>query len=258
MEQPQTKLTLQRLFTPKGGRASAVWCGDDWPGANKGPSYWLDYCSKDSLIFDFKKGAAFTDKEWAETAETLRPVKRQGKRNDLDGVKEQLDAGMSTRDIVMGSAAGFRAGARHSAWMDRYQSMLAQKTEFKPKEVYAYYGATGTGKTRKAFEEAGSMDPAEVFRWVPGLGATFFEGYCGQKTVIFDEFRGQLTFGQILTLLDGYPTTVQIKGSSVAWSPEKIYITSPVHPKEWYQSKGDDSIAQLLRRITKVVRFDSL
>lgn len=258
MERPQTKLALQRLFTPKGGRPKDVWCGDDWPGEKKGPSYWKTYCSKDTLLWEFTQGEAFTDNEWADISTQLRPVKAQGKRKDLDFVKEALDAGQSTRDIVMGSNEGFRAGARYLAFMERYRGMLAQTTEFKAKEVYVYYGATGTGKTRKAFEDAGGMNPDTVWRWVPGMGATFFEGYCGQKTVIFDEFRGQLTFGQLLVLLDGYPTSVQIKGSSVAWGPDKIYMTSPVHPKEWYQSKGDDSIAQLLRRITKVVRFDTI
>jgi len=87
----------------------------------------------------------------------------------------------------------------------------------------------------------------------------WFDGYNGQKVVLFDEFRGQLPLGQMLELLDGYPCLrVQVKNGTVHWSPEEIYLTSPMHPRDWYPNvTNQDKIDQLLRRIDHIAQTDS-
>lgn len=226
------------------------------PGMDKGPTYWEQYTSKEESLPPIIIGDKVTDEEWKKYVD-CRPIKQQGKRNDLLKVKEDLDEGKGISEIQEGSLEGFMACAKHQAYFASYISSKRRRTEFNAPEVLVYYGSTGTGKTRKAYEDLG-YDENDTYRWTPGCGTTFFDGYLGQPGVIFDELRGQIQLGQLLTLLDGYPMRVQVKGGSVHWSPKKIICTSPMHPRDWYQSADNDKIDQLLRRITKIVEFKKL
>lgn len=234
-----------------------VWAGSHEPGKEKNITYWRNYCSKEKLICDLSIGDSIDDAKYAAIC-AARPAKAQGKRNDLLQVKHAIDAGESVGTLIETSDSTWLAAAKHKTYFTEYQSEKRRRTE--PQldlEVEVFWGATGTGKTRKAYEIMG-YDELHTWRWVPGSGTTFYDGYCGQDNVIFDEFRGQIPLGQILTLLDVYPTRVQIKGGSVHWSPKKIILTSPIHPREWYLSVGGDKIDQLLRRIKKITEFKTL
>jgi len=86
----------------------------------------------------------------------------------------------------------------------------------------------------------------------------WFDGYDGHAHVIMEEFRGQLSIGMMLTMLDRYECPVQNKGGTVEFCPTDIVITSPVHPDEWYSDNVNDKIKeQLLRRITKIIDLGS-
>jgi len=249
-----TKLQIQRLFCPDNYRR--CWVGTDWPAADKGPTYGQTYCSKDGQGQSLVNGEPITDEEYKSWWEN-RPVPAQGKRTDLSLVKDRMDAGEDIQEIVSTDVGAFSAGAKHLQFFMQYQGFKRRRTGFSMPSVEVFWGTTGTGKTRKAYELCG-YDLTDTWRWTPGCGTTFFDGYCGQENVIFDEFRGQIPLGQVLSLTDGYPMTVQIKGSSVHWSPSKIIFTSPMHPREWYTSVGTDKIDQLLRRIEKVTEFKRL
>jgi hypothetical protein len=69
-------------------------------------------------------------------------------------------------------------------------------------------------------------------------GNEWFDGYEGQKLVLFDDFdKGQISFRLLLRLLDRYPMQVPIKGGFVEWCPRVIYITSNLGPARWYPSE---------------------
>jgi hypothetical protein len=76
----------------------------------------------------------------------------------------------------------------------------------------------------------------------------------GQHEAIFEEYRGQLPYAVMLSVLDRYTHEHQVKGGMIDFVAKRIAITSPVHPLLWYprQSEKTGSIHQLLRRITKV------
>jgi len=67
-----------------------------------------------------------------------------------------------------------------------------------------YYGPTGTGKSRKAWEEAG----LDAFPKDPR--SKFWFGYKGQKNVVLDEFRGGIDISHLLRWLDRYPCNVEL------------------------------------------------
>lgn len=120
------------------------------------------------------------------------------------------------------------------------------------KEVYVYWGTTGTGKSRKAWEEA-SWD---AFPKDPN--SKFWDGYHGQENVVVDEFRGAISISHMLRWLDRYPTIVEVKGSSVVFKAKRIWITSNLPPEMWYPDLDQETFSALKRRFTKVIHFNQL
>jgi len=122
---------------------------------------------------------------------------------------------------------------------------------FIERSCVVFWGPTGTGKSRRAWSEAGTMaypkDPRSKF-WC---------GYQGQENVIIDEFRGDIDISHLLRWLDRYPVIVEVKGSSVVLNASRIWITSNLHPRDWYPNLDDATFDALLRRL-EVLHFDRL
>jgi len=111
------------------------------------------------------------------------------------------------------------------------------------RQVFVFTGRTGTGKSRRAWEEAG-------FTAYPKDPRTkFWDGYRDQPHVVIDEFRGGIDIAHILRWLDRYPVLVEIKGSSTPLVAEKIWITSNLHPMYWYPDLDEETRNALLRRL---------
>lgn len=174
----------------------------------------------------------------------------QGKRVDIDDLKEMMAAGSSERDCVM--AARSYQSAKH---VQLLFSMKKPKLEFHKKEVLWYWGPTGTGKSRRALAVANERGYSED-TWISGSTLQWFQFYMDEKCAIFDDLRYSSTeFSTLLRLLDGYPYCVPVKGSARWWTPKLIIITTPYHPRDWSNvCKGED-IEQLVRRIDCIVEF---
>lgn len=113
---------------------------------------------------------------------------------------------------------------------------------------HVFWGATGTGKSRRAWEEAG----VEAYPKDPRT--KFWCGYQGQEHVVVDEFRGGIDISHLLRWLDRYPVIVEVKGSSICLSATTIWITSNVNPREWYPDLDEPSRNALMRRL-RVTHF---
>lgn len=111
-----------------------------------------------------------------------------------------------------------------------------------------FWGRTGTGKSRRAWDEAGldayPKDP--LSKW--------WDGYRGQKHVVVDEFRGVIAISHLLRWLDRYPVLVEVKGGSVSLAAEKIWFTSNLDPRKWYPELDSGTLDALLRRVN-IVHF---
>jgi len=109
--------------------------------------------------------------------------------------------------------------------------------------VVVYWGASGTGKSRRAWDEGGldayPKDPR----------SKFWEGYAGQETVILDEFRGGIDVAHILRWFDRYPCMVEIKGSAKPLRASRFLVTSNLHPDQWYPELDPATLLALKRRM---------
>lgn len=106
-----------------------------------------------------------------------------------------------------------------------------------------YWGRTGTGKSRRAWEEAG----LEAYPKNPR--SKFWDGYRGHEHVVMDEFRGGIDIAYLLIWLDRYPVIVEVKGSSVVLRATHVWITSNVDPRDWYPTADQETKDALMRRL---------
>jgi len=112
--------------------------------------------------------------------------------------------------------------------------------------VNVFVGRTGTGKSRRAWEEAGldayPKDPR----------TKFWDGYRGQNNVVIDEFRGDIDIAHMLRWTDRYPVIVEVKGTSTVFKATNIWITSNLPPERWYPTLDPETFDALLRRLNVV------
>lgn len=106
-----------------------------------------------------------------------------------------------------------------------------------------FWGSTGTGKSKRAWEEAGDN------AYIKSARSKFWDGYQSEENIIIDEFRGNIDIGYLLTWLDRYPVRVEIKGSSVPLNAKRFWICSNLEPKDWYPDCDYITHDALLRRM---------
>jgi len=109
--------------------------------------------------------------------------------------------------------------------------------------VRVFWGPTGTGKSRRAWEEA-TMDA-----YAKDPLTKFWCGYAGEKNVVIDEFRGVLSISHLLRWFDRYPVRVETKGGSAVLRASSIWITSNLHPRSWYPDLDEETYLALERRL---------
>lgn len=169
----------------------------------------------------------------------------QGRRSDLSSIQQEIDSGKSDVDLAN---EHFAAWCQYGRRFSEYRRLKRTQPRSSPPTVYYIWGPTGTGKTRRVFDEN-----EDVFVY-PGGG--WFDGFEGQETALFDDLRSDdgINFALLLRLLDRYPMKVPVKGGFVEWCPKKIYITSNIAPERLYR----DNEAPLMRRITEVIHLTEL
>lgn len=119
------------------------------------------------------------------------------------------------------------------------------------KSVFVLWGQTGCGKSRKAWDTCG------YDAYPKNPNNRFWDGYRPKEhsAVIIDEFRGNIGISELLRWFDRYPTAVETKGGGCVLLCKTIYITSNLHPREWFPQLDSETYQALLRRFTSVTEF---
>lgn len=193
----------------------------------------IEYCSK-------------TGTPWLEVGS--RP-KGQGKRTDLDVLVDRIVSGDSIDTIIRS----------HGSSYIKFNHGIQQLYAFHqaPRNFmtvgYWLYGDTGTGKSRWAHENfPGAYWKLPDCKW--------FDGYQGEETIIFDDFRPtkEISLQFILRMVDRYPMKVEIKGSHVNFAPKRVIFTTPQDIDQTFQHLdwiGPENLNQLHRRFAHRILF---
>jgi len=178
-------------------------------------------------------------------------LSHQGKRTDLTNVVEDIQAGATMLTVARQYPEQF---VKYNRGLHNLRAtLLPPRSLDTAPEVMWLYGPTGTGKTRDAYTKY--WPEVDHYVWRPSNG-NWWDGYDGQTKIILDEFRGQMTWSDILGLLDRNEYRAPIKGGFTQIQADRFVITSPLHPDLVYKDDDrHDRKAQLLRRITKVVHY---
>lgn len=115
---------------------------------------------------------------------------------------------------------------------------------FVPRTTVVYWGVSRSGKSFRAWQEAGigafGKDP----------NSKWWCGYNGQKHVVIDEFRGRIDIAHLLRWFDPYPVRVEPKGGSFPLMAEKFFITSNLDPRQWFPELDEDTVTALFNRLS--------
>jgi hypothetical protein len=117
------------------------------------------------------------------------------------------------------------------------------------RSCFLFVGRTGTGKSQRAWTEAGMDAYAKDPR------TKFWDGYRGEKHVVIDEFRGSIDVAHILRWFDRYPVRVELKGASTPLLAERFWITSNLPIEHWWPGLDAATIDAVKRRI-EVINFN--
>lgn len=169
----------------------------------------------------------------------------QGARSDIEAAVEAIKGGADIGELL----------DQHATVFVKYSRGLSiARLHFQPRrnwktEVFWYYGETGTGKSREAYQlypEAYYKNPTNKW-WC---------GYDGHDVVIIDDYRRDLcSFGDLLRLFDRYPLQLESKGGSFQFVARTIIVTTPKSPRATWEGRSEEDIKQLLRRIETVRHF---
>lgn len=188
--------------------------------------------------------------------EHIQDVK--GKRNDIEEIQEMLEEGKTPSQIMEHFPYRRYEKMIRSAYIDM---KIKNTPVIQDKECIWIVGESGTGKTYTYFDLCNQYGAENVYlsNDFENGGMDFYIDSGAPPILFLDEFKGQIRFAQLLTMLDKYTRAqVHCRYSNCYCLWEQVYITSVYPPEALYsfmvqmEKQDFDSIYQLLRRLNTI------
>lgn len=193
------------------------------------------YCSKDT----------FPGAERYEYG--VCPVQERGKRTDIVALRDGVKEGKSFLELADDEVI-LPTLARHMGFYQRLLQEAAPKIHRPNIAVRFCVGPAGTGKSTCAGLFDTELDAYPYDRALNG----FWDGYTGQKSVIFDEMSGAvMSPTEFNRVCDKGPYRVNVKNGSAWLAAEDIRITANYMPEFWWKEGTRFNYEALSRRITE-------
>lgn len=173
----------------------------------------------------------------------------QGRRTDLHDVCESIAQGCSLREVAEQHPTSYIKYHRGIREMLLLRESSAKSTVQK-KTIILIYGSSHIGKTtyvRTNYNE-GLYIKSGAHKW--------FDGYVDQRMVLIDDFAGGKSgfmCSTLLNILDQWDCQVEIKGGMVTLRHRVLFVTTNIHPRDWYDFEGrGEHLIALKNRFTQV------
>lgn len=156
---------------------------------------------------------------------------KQGQRSDLDAVAERIKGGATELEIFKEFGPQYIKypnGINRALFLANEE--LAQ--QYRKCEVRIYWGDTRAGKTKAVFDEFGANSVFRLTR--TDIKLTWWDGYHNQPILLLDDYKAWWPVTMLLTVCDGHPLRIPIKGGHTWARFTKIIFTSNSPPSEWY------------------------
>lgn len=200
--------------------------------------------------------------EYAEKGETvlceysIGDVKsNQGARTDLDRIGAYIQEGMTPNEIMQ---LDIKYRKHDKIIRDAYYAKRSAETPFLRDIVVEWHvGESGTGKTyfaQSIVDEEGEDNVYLVSDYETGG----LDRYNGEPVLFLDEFRGQIRYSTLLSMLQGYKQQFHARYTNILGLWKRVIITSVLPPEDVYkkmvsENRDKDTAKQLYRRIAKIV-----
>ncbi len=238
-QQALWRTSLQKLFP----HADIRFCDAE-------PKYIDDYIKKTGKQEGTEKEETRIDGyqfQWGEI-----PVKKQGKRTDLDKLKQMILDGKSNAEIYETDSnyikyCGSIDRVRNDLLSDKY------KKTWRNLKVCYVFGKSGAGKTRYVMEKYGYENVYRITDYDHP-----WDNYKNEKVVIFEEFRSSLKIQDMLNYLDGYPLSLPSRYANRQACFTIVYIITNIGLEEQFvsvQENHPETYQAFLRRIHKIKEY---
>lgn len=170
----------------------------------------------------------------------------KGHRSDLDAAVADITSG---KPLAVVAATHPVVYTKYARGLSMLQTVTFPSPAWRDLHVTWVWGKPGVGKTRMAYDS----DPDLYKLIMPGLWWDFYDR---QKTLLIDDFYGQLKCSDMLNILDGYKLQLPVKGGFTWAHWTRVYITSNVAPTEIYKNSiPSDVLAAFYRRIHEIINL---
>lgn len=196
-----------------------------------------------------KENKAYCSKETFPGAERYEygecPANTQGQRTDLLALRDNVKAGRSFMELANDDHL-VPTLARHMNFYNRLTQEARPPVQRPNIAVRFCVGGAGTGKSTCAGLFDDTLGAYAYDRSMNG----FWDGYSGQKVLIFDEMNGAVMAPtEFNRICDKGPYRVNIKNGSAPLIADDIRITANYMPDNWWKDTVRWNKDALTRRI---------